>query len=234
MSISCSNIDINFDGQHYLDDVSLKIDENKTVLLYGPSGSGKTTLYNIICGLNPPVNNRATVNWFDYEVGDIKDANKIRYKYISLIFSVFYFMSSLNVEENIIMPAVFAGVKKDKIKERLEVLYDVFSFDGKNANLNLSSLRKMSVSSVSNGQRELVGIARAFMLDSKFIFADEMLRSYNIDAENALWDIILTSPELGIGTNRGLFMITHKEHLKEDSRIDEIYTIKDKDLVKIK
>jgi ABC-type antimicrobial peptide transport system, ATPase component len=66
-----------------------------------------------------------------------------------------------------------------------------------------------------------VGIARAFMNNAPFIFADELLRSYNREAEKVIWEKIF-SPDFGVGINKGFFMITHKDHLKNDRRINHV------------
>ena len=96
MSISCRSLDVSFDGLVYLENVDITIPENKIVLLYGPSGSGKTTLFNILSGLSPTISERTRVFWSDYAVTDLSRANKIRYRYISVIYSHFYFLKSLN------------------------------------------------------------------------------------------------------------------------------------------
>jgi putative ABC transport system ATP-binding protein len=233
MSIRCSHIDVVFDGNSYLKDVSFTVAPQEVVLLYGPSGSGKTTLFNILCAMSEATSSRAGVFWGDYQVCSLEKANKVRFRYISMVYSLFYFLESLNVEQNIRLPAVFAGVAEDEIDRRLEELYRVFAFDGKLSNLDLSTLRARSIAGLSNGQKELVGIARAFVLDSPYVFADEILRSFNKEGEELLWEKILSSPELGIGSRRGFFMITHKEHLRHDPRISKVYTIDNSALVRM-
>lgn len=233
MSISCSQLNIVFDGNAYLRDVNFSVDPGEVVLLYGPSGSGKTTLFNILCAMSEPTDSKAEVLWRDYRVTSLEKANKVRYRYISMVYSLFYFLESLNVEQNIRLPAVFAGVPVKEIDRRLEELYRVFSFQGRLANLDLAALRYRSIDGLSNGQKELVGIARAFILDSPYVFADEMLRSFNKEGEELLWEKIVSSPELGIGSRRGFFMITHKHHLLHDPRIHKVYTIDNNALVRM-
>jgi len=233
MSIRCENIDIIFDNISFLEKVNLEIPECKRVLLYGPSGSGKTSIFNVLCGLSSAKNPEARTYWYDYSVSDLNEANKKRYQYISLIYSNFFYMQSLSVEENIVLPAVFAKMQSSAIAKMLDQLYTIFSFrDEGQKPLNLKDLRKRKMGQLSNGQKELVGIARALILDTPFIFADEMLRSYNSETEKVIWEKMM-SPDLGIGSKRGFFLITHKEHLKNDRRIDIIYAIKNKGLISI-
>jgi len=234
MSIRCESLNIAFDHHVFLEPTSLTIEKNAVVLLLGPSGSGKTTFFNIICCLMPKLSNRTKIYWFDYPVEDIKKANKERYKYISMIYSHFYFLQSLNVQDNIKLPAVFSKQPSNQIKKQLDKLYDILSFDGDmKETLSIKNLARRSIGSLSNGQKEIVGIARAFMNNAPFIFADELLRSYNRDAEIKIWEKLF-SPDLGIGINKGFFMITHKDHLKEDPRINHVYSIVNKKLKDIK
>jgi putative ABC transport system ATP-binding protein len=233
MSITCKSLEIQFGSTLYLESTDLIIDDKSVVLLLGPSGSGKTTLFNIICRLTPTLSGNTSIYWFDYLADDINLANKMRYKYISMIYSHFYFLQSLDVEDNIKLPAVFSKQPSNQVKKRMEMLYDIFSFEGDQAELSLKVLAGRKIGALSNGQKEMVGIARAFMNNAPFIFADELLRSYNRDAETVIWNKLFT-PDLGVGIDKGFFMITHKDHLKSDHRIDHVYTIQNKQLKDIK
>jgi len=236
MSIYCKNLSVYYDNRCYLDNCDIELSEKKITLLYGPSGSGKTTIFNILSGLVKAQSNKSEIYWNNYKVRNIYEANKIRYKYISMIYSNFYFLNNLSVVENIILPAVFTKQPKNIIENKLSLLYDVFSFDkGSEIDnfLNLKSLAKRKkIIGLSNGQKEMVSIARALMIDSPFIFADEMLRSCPIGDEMAIWERLL-SKEIGIGKRKGLFFISHKEHLKKDHRIDRLLTIKNKKLFEV-
>jgi putative ABC transport system ATP-binding protein len=233
MSITCKSLEIQFDNTVFLKQTDLTIHDKSVVLLLGPSGSGKTTLFNIICRLTPTLSNNTSIYWFDYLADDIKMANKMRYKYISMIYSHFYFLQSINVEDNVKLPAIFSKQPSIQVGKRMEMLYDLFCFDGELKKLSLKELAGRKIGSLSNGQKEMVGIARAFMNNAPFIFADEILRSYNREAETAIWEKLFT-PDLGIGKDKGFFMITHKDHLKSDHRIDHVYTIQNKQLKDIK
>jgi len=234
MSIVCESVNIHFNNDIYLNQVNLKLPENKIILLLGPSGSGKTALFNRLCGLEKVVNPDARIYWDDYLVSDLKDANNVRSNYISMIFSFYYFVHSLSVKDNIILPSVMQGESSKKIRQKLDQLTSIFSFDNNSKhNLDLKNLMKKPIARLSNGQKELVGIARAFMLDTPYIFADEMLRSFNRSTEQMIWKKLL-SDDLGIGKTRGLFWITHKERLTKDENIHRIITIENQTIKEVK
>jgi len=234
MEIRCENVDIFFHAsqdktgngkQVYLKNCSLTVPESRLVLLYGPNGSGKTSFFNVLCGLSKP--KKGNVYWNGWWVKRPGKANQVRHRYISMIFSEFIFMQSLSVRENLVMPAVFAGKDKEYIQDRLGMLQDVFRFEDPRIDLGHIS-RQESIGELSSGQKALVSIARAFMLDTPFVFADEMFRS--LDGQNAamLWDRIINTPELGIRQGRTLFLISHMEAIKSDPHVDIIYTINNK------
>jgi len=197
------------------DDVSLTINEGDNFLVYGPSGSGKTTIYEALSYLTPPM--QGEVYWGDNKIDCISTANKLRNNYISLIFSNFNFISHLSVEDNIILPAAVSNQKG--IKERLDTLMDVFEFDDaaneQENRLSLrdliydkKTLRKRMVQELSNGQKEIVSMARALILDTPFIFGDEMLRSFPDHTKKVLWERFyrFTSEN---DKPKGILMITH-------------------------
>ena len=227
MSIQAKGINLEFDGNNLFNsNIDIELSHDNKILLYGPSGSGKTRIFNMLSYLQKPT--KGTVIWDTEMQETIQKANKERYKYISMIYSTFYFLESLNIEENILMPAQFANVDKTIMQQRLEMLYDAFVFEEENKKLTLKNFRNRDIASLSNGQKELVSIARAMMLDSKIIFADELLRSFNSSAESIIWDKFINLLD---ESKKGLFMITHKNHLRNAKGIDRVYMIKNQNLI---
>lgn len=236
MNIGCNNVSIAFRGKTYLENVTFELKQDEIVLVYGPPGSGKTSLFNILCGFILPCNQEASIYWDNYQLMSVDRCNKRRYKYLSVMYSHFYFLHNLSVKDNIFLPGIFTGWNKVQLKERLELLCNVFSFEddlGEDEdNISLKRLiEKKDFTSLSNGQKEMVGIARAFLLDAPFIMADEMLRSYNTEARKAIWKRIF-SEDLGLKNGKSLFMITHDDDLAKDAKVDTVYKIKGKRLVK--
>jgi len=197
------------------EDVSLTINAGDNFLIYGPSGSGKTTIYEALSFLTPPT--QGEVYWGDTKIDSISIANKLRNDHISLIFSNFNFIGHLNVEDNIILPA--AASNKKGIYDRLETLMNVFEFDDtaheQENRLSLrdliydkKTLRKRRIQELSNGQKEIVSMARALILDTPFILADEMLRSFPDHTKKVLWERFYSFTSGG-DNPKGLMMITH-------------------------
>lgn len=245
--ITCRNLTIQFgeDQEPVLRGVDLSIPPESVVMLYGGTGKGKSSLFNVLTGLN--FNGvSGEIYWDGQFIKSPRCAHKLRPHYISLIYSHFYFLQSLDVKENIILPAVFAGKSKKEISKRLDLLGEIFNFDDQIAgelnfyhkilySMDMDKGRKSRVrgsrfpnkiTSLSNGQKEIVNIARSLILDTPFIFADELLRSYSDAEAEIVWRRLL-DPRLGIRRNKTLFMITRKDCFRRDPNVDLIYEITD-------
>ena len=208
------NIQFNLDDKRlspklFRKDIDIELKQKQIVLLYGPSGSGKTTIFQILSHLIEF--SSGEIYWDRYKVEDLNRSNKQRYKHISMIYSVFNFIETLSVKDNILLPSLFAKERGSEIL--LDELIELFYF-GKESNINLADLLKKGISNLSNGQKEIVAISRALLMQKpKFVFADEMLRSFNKELEDQVWAKIL---QFLSKYNRSLFMITHKEHLGDN------------------
>jgi len=121
----------------------------------------------------------------------------------------------MDVEHNIIFPAVFSKKKQSYIDDRLEMMYDAFS----NIKLsdtevfNLKSFAKKKIGTMSNGQREIVMLARMLMNDSRYILADEMLRSFNTNVKKQMLEILFD--KFHLGTRNSVLLITHDDNMIE-------------------
>ena len=222
MSIKAKNINFLIDGGNlFKEDVSFELENKQNTLLYGPSGSGKTSIFKMLSFFMKPSNGE--IYYDDNKINSFDKANKIRARYISLIDSNFSFFNNLSIEDNIKVYAIFAKIPNEIINKKIQYLYDVFKFN--NQNISLSNLKNKKISSLSNGQKEIIMIARALMLESKFVFADELLRSFNVDDKEDIFDKFISSLS---HFDMGLFMISHEDRFKKHRSIDRVWTIRDK------
>ena len=219
MALECKNVSFSFTDRtgtekHILENMSFSLEKNQIKLVYGHIGAGKSTLIYLLAGLLDDFDGE--ILWDDYEfTKTTSKLDKIRSKYMSINFSNFFYLKDMDVENNIIFPAVFSKKTKTYINARLEMMYDAFS----NIELsetevfNLKSFRKKKIGTMSNGQREIVMLARMLMNDSKYILADEMLRSFNTNVKKQMLKILFEKFHFGVSNS--VLLITHDDKMIE-------------------
>ncbi len=226
MALECRDVSFSFVDnagveKQILKNMSFKLDKNQIKLVYGHIGAGKSTLIYLLAGLLDDF--EGEIDWDDYHFTNISPKlDKIRSKYMSINFSNFFYLKDMNVEDNIMFPAVFSKKKKSYIDERLEMMYETFSDIQLSDTevFNLKNFRNKKIGTMSNGQREIVMLARMLMNDSKYILADEMLRSFNTNVKKQMLEILFD--KFHLGTANSALIITHDdkmlEYMKEYSK----------------
>ena len=158
-----------------LNGVDLKIDSGEFVALMGPSGSGKSTLMNILGCLDRPT--EGSYKLLEKEVSRLSDDELagIRNKTIGFVYQTFNLLPKLTSLENVELPAVYAGISKNKRREMaIEALEKV----------SLADRAEHLPSELSGGQRQRVAIARAIAMKPAIILADEP--TGNLDTKSTL------------------------------------------------
>lgn len=143
-----------------LQDVSLEINDKEFLLITGPSGSGKSTLMHIAGLLDVPDSGDMWINGKKVPEDDASRA-QLRSEFLGFVFQNFALMPSLNVLDNITLPAVFKGANlEEEAKEIAE-------------SLGISHRLHHYTNEISGGERQRVAIARALINNPDIIFADE-------------------------------------------------------------
>jgi branched-chain amino acid transport system ATP-binding protein len=145
-----------------LADVSMNIESGKIVSIIGANGAGKSTLLNTIMGVHAPA-----AGAIRFEGRDITKMRTSKIASLGLAMTpegsrVF---ADMSVMENLLMGAYLPGAKKAKAGQ-LEKVYDMFPV--------LKEKSAQLASFLSGGQRQMLSIARAIMMNPKVIICDEI------------------------------------------------------------
>jgi putative ABC transport system ATP-binding protein len=185
--------------------IDLDICKNEYVALMGPSGSGKSTLMNIIGCLDTPTAGTYLLGGNDVSQAHDNDLAAIRNKQIGFIFQTFNLIPRLTTLENVALPLIYAGWKKQDRDERaLQVLEQV----------GLADRVKHKPNELSGGQRQRVAVARALVNNPSLILADEP--TGNLDTKTS-YEIMKLFEEIHANGNT-LVVVTHEEDIAAYTR----------------
>lgn len=162
--IEIKNIKKSFDGKVILEDISAVMEAGKCNLIIGTSGSGKTVLTKCIVGLFEPDHGDVLYGGVSMLQMTTKEQKDLRQQ-IGMLFQGSALFDSMTVEQNVRFPLdMFTDWPIAKREKRVtEVLERV----------NLQEANKKFPSEISGGMKKRVGIARAIVLNPKYLFCDE-------------------------------------------------------------
>jgi phospholipid/cholesterol/gamma-HCH transport system ATP-binding protein len=162
--IEVHNIKKSFNGNIILQEVSANLEAGMCNLIIGASGSGKTVLMKCMVGLFQPDSGSILYDGRNFSAMDVSEKKDIR-KQIGMLFQGSALFDSLTVEKNVMFPLnMFTNfTHAEKLKRANEVLERV----------NLVGANKKFPAELSGGMKKRVGIARAIVLNPKYLFCDE-------------------------------------------------------------
>ena len=162
--IEFKNIKKSFGSKVVLDDVSHVMETGKANLIIGQSGSGKTVLQKCLVGLFEP--NEGEIIYDGVSFTDMSvDERKMLRQQIGMLFQGSALFDSMTVEQNIMFPLDMFTT--DSFKEKLKRVNNVLE------RVQLPGVNKKFPAELSGGMKKRVGIARAVVLNPKFLFCDE-------------------------------------------------------------
>ena len=153
-----------FDVNNILTDISTQFEKGKTNLIIGQSGSGKTVLLKCILGLYGIDSGNIFFENRSLQKMDSKERSILRQE-MGMVFQGSALFDSMTVEENIMFPMRMLTQKSPD--EMLSRANEVIN------RVNLVNSNKKLPSEISGGMQKRVAIARAVVMNPKYLFCDE-------------------------------------------------------------
>ena len=195
--IEIKNITKSFDDKKVLHGISGKFEKGKTNLIIGASGTGKSVLLKCFVGLLSPDQGKVLFDGRYFTESDKNTTTQIR-REIGMLFQGSALFDSKNVEENIKFPLdILTEISE---KEKIEKVNHCLNLVG------LDKINQKMPSELSGGMKKRVGIARAIVNDSKYLFCDEPNSGLDPLTAIKIDDLIL---ELTQKLNTTTIVVTH-------------------------
>ena len=162
--IKVDNISKSFEGSEVLKGISTVFEKGKTNLIIGQSGSGKTVFLKCLLGLFETNSGQIFFERTPIDEMSFKERTILRQE-IGMVFQGSALFDSMTVEENIMFPMqMFTKKENEEILERAnEVIKRV----------NLINANEKYPDEISGGMKKRVAIARAIVMNPKYLFCDE-------------------------------------------------------------
>jgi putative ABC transport system ATP-binding protein len=180
-----------------LDYVSLEVSPGEVVALMGPSGSGKTTMLNIIAALDRPTSGEVYVMGIDVTKLPESKLEKFRLKNVGYLFQSYNLVPYLTAEQNVALPLMALGVKKELALLRARVLLELVGLEG---------AARLYPHQMSGGMQQRTALARALAANPPILVLDEPTSNIDLDNASVVLGLIHVVNRL---TKTTVFMATH-------------------------
>jgi len=181
--------------------VSIEVGAGEIVTVIGPNGAGKSTLMKTVFGLLKPTAGEVTFK--EKEITGLAPNQIVRrgMAYVPQVENVF---PSLTVHENLEMGAF---ILTDDFSDRLEDVYGLFP--------TLKERRKQRVGKMSGGERQMVAMGRALMLDPELLMLDEPSAALAPNLTAMIFDRIIAINKSGVA------ILIVEQNAKESLRLSD-------------
>lgn len=162
--ILAKNIYKSFDDVEVLRNINIEFETGKCNLIIGRSGAGKTVLLKILAGLLQPTKGEVWYDDINFSTLDKHQIREVRMQ-VGMLFQGSALFDSMSVEDNIRFPLdMFTNQTRKEKDDRVNYCLE---------RVNLTGNNKKFPSEISGGMQKRVGIARAIVLQPKYLFCDE-------------------------------------------------------------
>ncbi len=162
--IEVTDLHKSFSGTAVLKGISTTFDKGKTNLIIGQSGSGKTVFMKCLLGLVTPDQGSICYEGNYYSEMSASQRRDLRQE-MGMVFQGSALFDSMTVEENVMFPMdMFTGKSREEMMDRVDFVLQ---------RVNLPNAHKKYPAELSGGMQKRVAIARAIVMNPKYLFCDE-------------------------------------------------------------
>ncbi len=212
-----TDIHKSFGQLEVLKGISLTISPGEITAIVGSSGAGKTTLLQIMGTLMRPDSGSVLYDGVDVTCMKDKELSAFRCRHVGFVFQFHQLLPEFTARENIMLPALLAGMKRSEAERRADELL---------ATLDVASRGSHKPSALSGGERQRVAVARALVNNPDIVMADEPTGSLDTRNRDEILTLFTTLRErLG----QGFVIVTHDPAFA--SMASRVITLRDGALV---
>lgn len=192
-------------------DVSVTINQGEFISIMGPSGCGKSTLLYALSGMDNIDQGQVFFDGMDLSALSDKELADLRRTKMGFIFQQPTFLKSLNILDNILLPAM--RDQRQNVRALTERALQIMN------KMGIADLAKRDITQVSGGQLQRAGICRALISNPQVIFGDEPTGALNSTSAQEIMDLLASinregttvmlvthDPKIAARTERILFM----------------------------
>jgi putative ABC transport system ATP-binding protein len=189
-----------------LSDLDLEIASGEFLALMGPSGSGKSTLLNLLAGLDRP--SSGTIEVAGERIDNLGRAQLAhwRARHVGFVFQFYNLLPVLSAERNVELPLLLTNLSGSERKRHVATALEI---------VGLSHRAKHTPRTLSGGEQQRVGIARAIVTDPTLILADEPTGDLDRKTGNGILDLMQS---LNREHGKTIIMVTHDPHAAERAK----------------
>jgi putative ABC transport system ATP-binding protein len=185
---------------HVLGGLDLYIPEGEFLALMGPSGSGKSTLLNLIGGLDRPSQGTIEVGGERIDKLSSRRLASWRARHVGLVFQFYNLMPVLTARKNVELPLLLTRMSRGERLKRAGIALDI---------VGLSHRAGHYPRTLSGGEQQRVGIARAIVTDPTLLLCDEPTGDLDRKSGDEVLDLLQA---LNKEQGKTIVMVTHDIH----------------------
>jgi putative ABC transport system ATP-binding protein len=185
---------------HVLSNLNLEVAKGEFLALMGPSGSGKSTLLNLIGGLDRPT--RGSVSIDGERVDELSDRELAgwRARHIGFVFQLYNLIPVLSAQRNVELPLLLTPLTKAHRKRHAEMALTI---------VGLAHRLNHFPRTLSGGEQQRVGIARAIVTDPTLLLCDEPTGDLDRKSGDEILNLLQA---LNRDHGKTVIMVTHDPH----------------------